>query len=1182
MPIEPGVSAGIGGEIRSVIAGRYLYLSARLPEPSGRMVARSIGLDPVWEGGGEARSLTAASRVTYGAPEGEDFVRFVIRVYNENDWAVQVGPLGGYSVKWRWTGERDWYNSDPKKCDRFLVASQVDGNEWRVEAALPLDQLGSPRPGYVRLSVERNRAERPGTPEEWWRWPSDQPTSDVAMSTLSGAMPDPGFQAPTFGNTEPPIQTGRKSQLPPLDSSWTDPEWRNVPVWTLRQNERAGRLPHFPTEIKLMHDGHTLAVMARCIEPGAIVANAKERDESIDRDDSIQVYLATSGSSYAQYAINPLGYVLGAAGHQGGPRLSEPHPEWNSPVRSFARKDGETWIARLDLPLDSASAVLGDAQLTRHWRILVMRYRPERDGEPQETSVLPVTQSTTPFCPARYRRLELVDQDPSALSRPPLAERTGDLAFLPSRVFSPEQRKKMQLSSMLENYIRARVLKILEAEKRDWDQVKSVSDWEHFRDPRLRALKTSLGKFPEHCPLNTRVTSDSPGEGYHRQNLVFQSQPGVWVTANLYLPAERRSGMPGILILHSLHAPKTQFELQDMGIIWARAGCAVLVIDQIGYGERIENYPWDRDNYNSRYITGEQLYLTGSSLITWMVWDAMRAIDLLYERDDVDKKKIILLGAVAGGGDPAAVTAALDSRVAAVVPFNFGECTPEVPRFIPEKNQWPLDLADPGLDDWDTTRVMRRAIIDQFMQWFICASVAPRRFVYSYELGWNVEDLPAWSRYRKVFGFYNAVDYLADAHGFGPFPGPGEAWNIGPAQRRSLYPTLEKWFGIPIPFTEAKSSEYENVAARPAIDRRPVSELAALNPAVASELHIRTVHEIAREQGEAEVKAVRTELAGLPASERRKWMQTKWMAKLGDVEPNRNAVAKLEWTKQIPNAQAEGISLSVEPGIMVPLILLRPPSHGAQPVVVAVSEGGNDLFLEESSNELEGLLKNGIAVCLPDVRGTGETSPDRRRDPDGGESIASNSVLMYGETLLGERLKDLRTVLAYLETRHDLDSTRIGLWGDSLAQTNPERLLLDELPQWQIGPSIEQQAEPLGGLLVLLAGLYENNVHAIAVHGGLVSFSSILNDSFGYVPQDVVVPGILDAGDVADVAATLAPRCLLLNGLVDGRNRKLSQEALKQELQSVYASYGDTPGCFAAQPTERPAGFTDWFVRYLR
>src|SRR5258708_20393918 len=103
-----------------------------------------------------------------------------------------------------------------------------------------------------------------------------------------------------------------------------------------------------------------------------------------------------------------------------------------------------------------------------------------------------------------------------------------------------------------------------------------------------------------------------------------------------------------------------------------------------------------------------------------MVWDIMRSVDLLLERKDVDDKRIILLGAVAGGGDPAAVTAALDSRVSAVVPFNFGESTPEIPRFIPGKNQWPLELADPRLGDWETPRCLPLRIIYQFLQSTVC------------------------------------------------------------------------------------------------------------------------------------------------------------------------------------------------------------------------------------------------------------------------------------------------------------------------------------------------------------------------------------------------------------------------------------------------------------------------------
>src|SRR5262249_36387983 len=154
--------------------------------------------------------------------------------------------------------------------------------------------------------------------------------------------------------------------------------------------------------------------------------------------------------------------------------------------------------------------------------------------------------------------------------------------------------------------------------------------------------------------------------------------------------------------------------------------CAVLIMDQIGYGERTETYPWNREPYHARYVIGMQLELAGESLINWMVWDVLRGVDLLLERKDVDPARIILLGAVAGGGDPAAVAAALDPRIAAVAPFNFGEATP---RQGGGRRPWPPELSDPGWGSWETTRNLRGSIARQFLPWFIDATVAPRGLV---------------------------------------------------------------------------------------------------------------------------------------------------------------------------------------------------------------------------------------------------------------------------------------------------------------------------------------------------------------------------------------------------------------------------------------------------------------------
>jgi cephalosporin-C deacetylase-like acetyl esterase len=614
--------------------------------------------------------------------------------------------------------------------------------------------------------------------------------------------------------------------------------------------------------------------------------------------------------------------------------------------------------------------------------------------------------------------------------------------------------------------------------------------------------------------------------------------------------------MPGIVIIHSHHRPRTQAELQDMGILWARAGCTVLVMDQVGHGERIQAYPWNRDAYHARGLTGMQLYLVGESLVKWIAWDVMRGIDLLLERKDIDPEQIILLGSVAGGGDPAAVTAALDSRIAAVAPFNFGR----------RGRNWGA-----GWGEWESTRCLRRSIADRFLPWVICASVAPRRLVYSNEMGWNgYKTDRAWLNYQQIFSLYNAPDNLEEAHGFGTFPGPGECTNIGPAQRKTLYPELQRWFGIPIPTEEPD-------------DRRPQAELAALNPAVASQLGMRKIHEIAHEIATSKLNAARVELRKLDPKGRREWLQARWAAKLGDIEPNRRPEATMHWKKRSADAEVEGITLEVEPGILIPLLLLRPATalNARLPVVVAISQGGKERILAERSRDIEALLKGGAAVCLPDVRGTGETSPDQRRGLMSEEHSAAATELMLGNTLLGARLKDLRTVLAYLGNRQELDSQRVGLWGDSLIPVNPPRLLLEETLWWQVGPDIQHQAEPLGGLLALLGALYEDSVRAVTVRQGLSAYLSILESPFAYVPYDIVVPDVFDAGDLADLAASLAPRPLLLEGLVDGRNRLVPEGALRSQLTTVYDSYLASQGDLLIRGQEGTPSLTRWILAGL-
>jgi hypothetical protein len=287
--------------------------------------------------------------------------------------------------------------------------------------------------------------------------------------------------------------------------------------------------------------------------------------------------------------------------------------------------------------------------------------------------------------------------------------------------------------------------------------------------------------------------------------------------------------------------------------------------------------------------------------------------------------------------------------------------------------------------------------------------------------------------------------------------------------------------------------------------------------------------------------------------------------------------------QQVEDVTLERISLTVERDIVLPLVLLIPPRQpdSRMPLVVAFSQEGKQAFLRARADELAGLLRGGVAVCLPDVRGTGETKPagDSRGRTSASTAISS-SELMLGQTLLGARLRDLRTVCCYLRGSPEFDRERVALWGDSFAATNSHDQNL-AAPLDAVKPP--EHAEPLGGLLALLGALFEVGVRAIYAHGGLAGYGSLLQSPYCYVPHDCIVPGVLTAGDLGGVAAALAPRPLRLAGLVDGVNRVAIGQILDKSLKPAHAAYR------SAKATERlivetmkPESVADWLHRQLR
>jgi len=726
----------------------------------------------------------------------------------------------------------------------------------------------------------------------------------------------------------------------------------------------------------------------------------------------------------------------------------------------------------------------------------------------------------------------------------------GTLRDLDVTVLSNDARQ--ELAGMISRDIERRRLLAIQRENIAWSKVKSRDDWERFRDQRLKALCESLGQFPP-LPkdLNIETTGRIEGDGYRIENIAFESRPGLLVTANLYLPARPRESMPAVLFSHSHHNPKTQGELQDMGTTWARQGWLVLVMDLLGHGERRQHpfvssdqYPKPfgvgRQDYYFRYNVGLQLQLVGESLIGWMVWDLMRGVDLLCSREGVDEDRIVLIGSVAGGGDPAAVAAALDPRIAAVAPFNFGGPQPDYP--IPQDAE--KEFYYFGVAYWETTRCLRLGGRDGFAHWVITASAAPRGLIYSHEFAWDRARDPVWPRLEKVFSFYDARDRLAVAAGRGRLEGrPPESThcnNVGVVHRRQLYPHLARWFDRQPP-----ADEFQN--------RHDVDELLCITPAVAERLDPQPVYRLARKLADERIAGARKDTASVDFASRRTILRDGWSGLLGNITPATNPIVKAVEREETNGVAVERIVLEVEPGIVVPLVVMQARHERSDrlPVVIALADSGKQKFLAARPDAVSTWLEAGCAVCLPDVRGSGETSAGGSHGPRSVGTTLSCRDQVLGQTLLGSRLRDLRSVLLFLRSRGGLEK-EVSLWGDSLAALNPPERS-EVVPHGVDNPNA--QAEPSAGLIVLLTALFEDNVNAVYARGTFASFRSLLDSQFLYVPHDSVVPGALTVGDVADIAAALVPRPLLVECPVDGLNRGVPLDTIAATFAPTSQAY---------------------------
>jgi len=221
---------------------------------------------------------------------------------------------------------------------------------------------------------------------------------------------------------------------------------------------------------------------------------------------------------------------------------------------------------------------------------------------------------------------------------------------------------------------------------------------------RRKVLDLVGGLPPSGGPLVARRFGTVEEDGFRVENIAYESTPGYWVTANVYVP-EGPGPFPAMVIAPG-HGAGKEWQY-SYGALFARAGILTLAIDAMGQGERLQHFDSELgtskiEPMGEHEHANQSALLIGQHIARYWFADGIRGVDYLTGRDDVDPARIGTFGC-SGGGTAAAYLAAMDTRigVAAIASFitSFRELLPgngpqdaeqTLPRFIASG----LDFAD--------------------------------------------------------------------------------------------------------------------------------------------------------------------------------------------------------------------------------------------------------------------------------------------------------------------------------------------------------------------------------------------------------------------------------------------------------------------------------------------------------
>jgi dienelactone hydrolase len=660
---------------------------------------------------------------------------------------------------------------------------------------------------------------------------------------------------------------------------------------------------------------------------------------------------------------------------------------------------------------------------------------------------------------------------------------------------------------------------------------------------RSKVWKLIGGQFDK-TPLKPKIVGTIDRSDYRIEKIIFESLPEVFVTANLYIPKNRKPPYPGIIVpLGHSDIGKSFYYYQYVCQSLARKGYAVLPFDPFGQGERLQ-YLDPRTGKGLYGPTGEHdqagrpMLLFGSQFEQYRVWDGIRAVDYLLSRPEIDSERIGCTGQ-SGGGTMTMWLVALEPRIKAAAASDGQNENLAGPSYAP-----------PGAVD-DAEQNIAGSLPEGIDRGDLFLAFAPKPLLIMYSrTDSGLTYSPTYAEgtkeiYNEALAGYKLMGATDKVKVFGsPLPHAYDFFN-----RREAYKWFNRWLGKEewgtgeAPYDESAPGTLHctstgqvltSLDGRSVIDLNTdcMREVAPKNPPARPPIEAKA----ARERAQETLK----KLLGLPA---------------GRTPLNPRIISSNVWMDDI--AVDEFLFYS-EPLVRVTGWFLRPAKGGPRfPTVVFVSEGGKNHILYETSG-ISRLVQKGVAVCAIDLRGLGVSTP---HSPSAGPDFYGGMPLReryawacfgLGKPVLGQRVWDLLRCLDYLESRRDVDHSLIVGLGERGA-----------------------------ALAVLLSAVLDDRLRSTLFDRPIATYASIVESKAYSLRLSWFLFDVLKHFDLPDLTALLAPRpCWILNAAsAQGETLAKSEVAsLYERAAAAFKQSGATEQIwFVVRPErERERVFLDW------